>query len=147
MNSSEPVSFFDHEQVQGAMLEIETLTQSMYALTKIIADNDPNGLDVISDYYYTLYALIDKSHNLYVRLSLDDSEETSRMQSEMRKNAREMGMKPGQQIGHYYGELKEGIKLKIRELTGEDLDLEVDLSWSLWVPDMTLNCGKSEQSN
>ena len=121
------MSFFTHEQFSQSLSDIELLHHCMFLLSQINDKDEFKDIDTATEYYYNLYALIEKSHNMYTRLTLEGTEECLKLREELCRTAREMGMKPGQNIEEYYNILKDSIKEQIYETTGENLDAEVDL--------------------
>ena len=68
----------DTPQFNQAMEEAEFLRNRLYKLQDKL-ELQPHGGDAHVDYLHTMYALIDKEHSIYTRLSLIDSTEARRM--------------------------------------------------------------------
>ncbi len=68
----------DTPQFNQAMEEAEFLRNRLYKLQDRL-EGAPNRGELHVDYLHTMYALIDKEHSIYTRLSLIDSIEARRM--------------------------------------------------------------------
>ena len=110
--------------------ELEQLQERLRFLYDIINsmdDDDEVDPDMCSDFFHTLYALIDKQLVLYTRLQLSDDKVDKVMMEELNMNARQEGMRPDEDLYQYLIRRRKNVREKIIELTGEDLEREVDL--------------------
>lgn len=110
--------------------ELEQLQERLRFLYDIINsmdDDDEVDPDMSSDFFHTLYALIDKQLVLYTRLQLSDDKVDKVMMEELNMNARQEGMRPDEDLYQYLIRRRKNVREKIIELTGEDLEREVDL--------------------
>jgi hypothetical protein len=110
--------------------ELEQLQERLRFLYDIInsmEDDEELDPDMSSDFFHTLYALIDKQLVLYTRLQLSSDEVDKLMMEELNINARQEGMRPDEDLYQYLMRRRKDVREKIIELTGEDLEKEVDL--------------------
>lgn len=110
--------------------ELEQLQERLRFLYDIInsmEDDEELDLDMSSDFFHTLYALIDKQLVLYTRLQLSNDEIDKLMMEDLNINARQEGMRQDEDLYQYLMRRRKDVREKIIELTGEDLEKEVDL--------------------
>ena len=107
-------------------VEIEYLREFLtYCHDRIVENETPQNQ---ADYYYTLHGLAEKYLNLYTRVTLDSDPEANLIELDIKTSAHAMGMTIGGNPKVYFRQLMIECKQRIVELTGEDLDKEVDLS-------------------
>ena len=119
------MKFYESPFYQQDVIDLQTLqsrVQELYDLMSIQEDND-----VRVEFLHSLYAMIEKEQCVLVRLQLDGSEEALEVMEDLHKSAVESGMEPHYTLQTYHLEMKKNIKLELKELTGEDLDAEVEI--------------------
>ena len=119
------MKFFESPFYQQDVIDLQTLqarVQELFVLMNIQEDND-----VRVEFLHTLYAMIEKEQCLLCRLQLDGTKEAQEVMTDLHKNAVEAGMQPHHSLQTYHLEQKNNIKLELKELTGEDLDAEVEI--------------------
>ena len=124
------MSLHDSPFAQKESKELEELQERLAFLYQIInsmKDEEELDPDLSSDFFHTLYALIEKQLVLYTRLQLSDDDVDKLMMEELNINARHEGMGPDEDLYQYLMRRRQDVREKIIELTGEDLEKEVDL--------------------
>lgn len=120
------MSYFESEIIQNIVVEIDYLRDFLeHCSTRVKEIDSPENN---TDYFHTLYALSDKYLNLYVRVRIDTDTEAKMIQQDIKAGAHTMGMVIGGDPEVYFKSLMKECKRRIVEITGEDLDKEVDLS-------------------
>lgn len=107
--------------------ELQERLRFLYDIINSMEDDEELDPDMSSDFFHTLYALIDKQLVLYTRLQLSDDEVDKLMMEKLNINARQEGMRPNEDLYQYLMRRRRDVREKIIELTGEDLEKEVDL--------------------
>ena len=119
------MKFFESPFYQQDVIDLQTLqsrVQELFVLMHVQEDNE-----VRVEFLHALYAMIEKEQCLLVRLQLDGTKEAQDVMADLHKNAIEAGMEPHYTLQTYHLEMKKNIKLELKELTGEDLDAEVEI--------------------
>ena len=120
------MTYFNSEIIQECAADMEVVKQYFAHCAERVDRID--SMENKSDYYYALYALADKLHNMYIRVSLETFDPEGEMiKQDIYESAKNMGMLVGGNPDEYLRELKEECKTALREL-GQDLDEAVDLS-------------------
>lgn len=123
------MKFLDSEVIKKEIQEIETLQKKVDDLSWTIdfTTSDP-GIDLV-DYLHTLYALIDKQHVIYTRLSLTDDPDARRIAEGIRQTTKLINYygHSDMNVFDFYKKMKEEIREQLIML-GQDLDGPVDLS-------------------
>lgn len=119
------MSFLESDFISRELQEIEFLQKRVLEQSYILEQFLLNGyteVDQLADHLHTLYALCEKQHVVYIRLSLTDDEEALHLKDQVKEAAIMCGMHPLGDVSRFYSEMKEELKSQIQELTGEDLD-------------------------
>ena len=107
--------------------ELQDRLRFLYEIINSMEDEEEIDPNMSSDFFHTLYALIEKQLILYIRLQLSDDKIDKMMMEELNMNARQEGMLAHEDLYQYLIRRREDVRQKIIELTGEDLDMPVDL--------------------
>lgn len=107
--------------------ELQDRLRFLYEIINSMEDEEEIDPNMSSDFFHTLYALIEKQLILYIRLQLSDDEIDKMMMEELNMNAKQEGMLANEDLYQYLMRRREDVRQKIIELTGEDLDMPVDL--------------------
>ena len=107
--------------------QLQDRLRFLYEIINSMEDDEEVDPNMSSDFFHTLYALIEKQLILYIRLQLSDDELDKLMMEELNMNARQEGMLADEDLYQYLMRRREDVRQKIIELTGEDLDMPVDL--------------------
>ena len=133
------MSFMESPFVLRSIEEIEFLQDRVKEIA-IIADVSKNygkedrTEELHLEFLHCLYALAEKEHNLYTRISLSDDPDAQDYKTELEEQALDFGVSKTSGLNNYYLELKENVKDKIREISGEDLDdydgIDIVFNWT-----------------
>ena len=118
-----PFALKESEELQ----ELQDRLAFLYQIISSMEDEEELDPDLSSDFFHTLYALIEKQLILYTRLQLSDDDVDKLMMEELNINARQEGMKENEDLYQYLMRRRQDVREKIIELTGEDLEEPVDL--------------------
>jgi hypothetical protein len=118
-----PFALKESEELQ----ELQDRLAFLYQIINSMEDEEELDPDLSSDFFHTLYALIEKQLVLYTRLQLSDDDVDKLMMEELNISARHEGMGPDEDLYQYLMRRRQDVREKIIELTGEDLEKEVDL--------------------
>ena len=118
-----PFALKESEELQ----ELQDRLAFLYQIINSMEDEEELDPDLSSDFFHTLYALIEKQLILYTRLQLSEDEVDKLMMEELNINARQEGMKENEDLYQYLMRRRKDVREKIIELTGEDLEEPVDL--------------------
>lgn len=123
------MSFLDSDIVKKEIDECNFLRELSTEM-EIVATETQNK-DIIVDYYHTLYALLDKQQTIYQRLCLianeDHDYQAKILKLKIESELKLQGMPITENVIQYIEEKKLQVRSDIIDLTGEDLDLPVDL--------------------
>ena len=120
------MTYFDSEIIQDIVVEIDYLRDFLEYCSERVSDLDT--VENNADYYHTLHALSEKYLYFYIRVRMDNDPEAKIIQQDIKAGAHTMGMVIGGDPEVYFKSLMSECKKKIVEITGEDLDKEVDMS-------------------
>jgi hypothetical protein len=120
------MTFYESPYYQQEVADLEYL-QSQVHESFYLMHLHPDKKSYKEEFLHGLYAQVEKEQCLITRLQLDGSEEAQNIIADLEEQAREAGMAPHHSLPTYHIELKNNIKMELKELTGEDLDLEVDI--------------------
>ena len=81
--------------------------------------------DTIIEYFHTLYALVEKQHVVYTRLSLSKDPEAMELAEGIKMTSKMLGMRSDMNVFDFYGAMKNDIKQHLK-LLGQDLDSPLD---------------------
>ena len=133
------MSFMESPFVLRSIEEIEFLQDRVKEIA-IIADvsktygKEDRIEELHLEFLHCLYALAEKEHNLYTRISLSDDQDAQDYKTELEEQALDFGVDKTSGLNNYYVELKENVKDKIREISGEDLDdydgIDIVFNWT-----------------
>ena len=133
------MSFMESPFVTRAIEEIEYLQDHIKEVSLIfVADQESPYVDELKvEFLHSMYALAEKEHNLWTRISLSDDPEAADYRQQLMQQLLEAdtsGSPMPLDVNHYFINLKTGIKEKIRELTGEDMDnydgIDIIFNWT-----------------
>ena len=133
------MSFMESPFVTRAIEEIEYLQDHIKEISIIfVADLESPYVDEIKiEFLHTMYALAEKEHNLWTRISLSDDKDALAYKEQLLQQLLEAdtsGEPMPLDVNHYFINLKTGIKEKIREITGEDMDdydgIDIVFNWT-----------------
>ena len=113
-----PFALKESEELQ----ELQERVQFLYDIINSMDDDEELDPNLTSDFFHTVYALIEKQLILYTRLQLSEDETDKLMMEDLNFNARQDGMKPGENLYQYLMRRREDVRAHLIELTGEDLD-------------------------
>ena len=98
-----------------------------------VADQTGNQ-EILVEYYHTLYAFLEKQETIYLRIALlakeEGDESALRLQNKIIGEMILQGMAPYESVITFLERSKKDIRKDIVDLTGEDLDLPVDLDYN-----------------
>ena len=133
------MSFMESPFVTRAIEEIEYLQDHIKEVSLIfVADQESPYVDELKvEFLHSMYALAEKEHNLWTRISLSDDPDAVEYRQQLMQQLLEAdtsGSPMPLDVNHYFINLKDGIKEKIRELTGEDMDnydgIDIIFNWT-----------------
>ena len=104
--------------IQKAQEDIIQLQQKVMELNKVCQITDNKEAQI--EYLHTFYALVEKEHNMYTRLSLCEDKEAKEFKAYLDSEAREAGLPPNVTVPDYCNIMKKDIKRKLSEM-GQDL--------------------------
>ena len=97
----------------------------------LVVAEETGSDEIITEYYHTLYAFLEKQETIYLRIALiakeDGDEAALRLQNKIIGEMIAQGMAPYEGVLSYLQRTKKEIRKDIVKITGEDLDLPVDL--------------------
>jgi len=114
------MSYLDGLFISREMDEIEFLQQKVIQQS-FFADQSFDQENTI-EYLHTLYALLEKQHTVYFRLTLTDDPAAIELKERLEEAAELMGMPDGMTVNEFYMDMKEEVKAELRDLTGEEID-------------------------
>jgi len=117
----------DTPQIKRALDEVEFLRARLFHLQEQTASlHGRKAKEVMVDYLHTLYALVDKEHNLYTRFSLMDSVEShiAILNLDAYKMMDLIGEIEKDSLSRVYPEMKKNLLDVIKDATGEDFDID-----------------------
>ena len=120
------MTYFDSDIIQEIVIEIDYLRDFLTYCSERVQSLETNENQ--TDYFHTLYALADKYLNLYFRVTIDPDPEAKMIKQDITQGAQAMGMMVGGDPEIYFKSIMSECKKQISNITGEDLDKEVDLS-------------------
>ena len=121
------MKFYESPYYHKEVAELEELQEKVERC--FIMMNMASGLgerEIHVEFLHNLYAMVEKEQCLLTRLRLDGSEEAKEVIGELTERAIASGMAPHHNLQTYHYELKENIKLELKDL-GQDLDSTVDI--------------------
>ena len=112
----------DTPQFQQALEEAEFLRDRLYKLQDRL-EGAPTRGELHVDYLHTMYALIDKEHSIYTRLSLIDSTEARRMINQL-DACKVVGLLRDDEVTmkNVYPVVKGELIELIKQVSGDDWD-------------------------
>ncbi len=134
------MKFMESPFVQRALEEIEYLQDHIKEVSIIFVENmssdESEGVKQLKlEFLHSLYALAEKEHILMTRITLSQDKEALEYKKRILKEMVEIN--PNEQyndVDCYFRDLKNTIKGKIKELTGEDMDdyegIEIVFNWT-----------------
>jgi hypothetical protein len=134
------MKFMESPFVQRALEEIEYLQDHIKEVSIIfvenVSDDESEGVDQLKlEFLHSLYALAEKEHILMTRITLSQDEEGLKYKKQILKEM--VRINPNEQytdVDCYFRDLKNTIKGKIKELTGEDMDdyegIDIVFNWT-----------------
>lgn len=120
------MKFFDSPYYQQEIADLEFIQSRVHEAYYMMSMR-PDDLSFKEEFLHNLYAQVEKEQCLFTRLMLDGSREAKDIMLELEEQAKEAGMAPHHSLPTYHMELKENIKLELKELTGEDLDIPPEI--------------------
>ena len=133
------MSFMESPHVLRAIEEIEFLQDRVQEIAIIVDLSTNENLDYRQDelkieFLHSLYALAEKEHNLYTRVALSKDADAQDYKCYLEEQSKDFGIDKSGGLSQYYVELKDQLKVKIKELTGEDLDdydgIDIVFNWT-----------------
>ena len=136
------MKFMESPFVQRALEEIEYLQDHIKEVSIIFVENmdadesESEGVKQLKlEFLHSLYALAEKEHILMTRITLSQDKEALEYKKGILKEMVEIN--PTEQytdVDCYFRDLKNTIKGKIKELTGEDMDdyegIDIVFNWT-----------------
>lgn len=96
----------------------------------VVAEETGNE-EIAVEYYHTLYAFLEKQETIYLRIALlakEEGDDTAlKLQNRIIGEMIGQGMAPYDNVISFLEKAKKDIRKDIVAITGEDLDLPVDL--------------------
>ena len=100
----------------------------------LVVAEETESEEIIVEYYHTLYAFLEKQETIYLRIALlakEEKDETAlRLQNRIIGEMIAQGMAPYDNVISFLETAKKDIRKDIVNITGEDLDLPVDLDYN-----------------
>ena len=133
------MTFMESPHVKRSIEEIEYLQDRVQEIAVIVDISEKENLNYRSDelrveFLHALYALAEKEHNLYTRVALSKDADAQDYKCYLEEQSKDFGIDKSGGLNQYYIELKESVKEKIKELTGEDLDdyegIDIMFNWT-----------------
>mgnify|MGYP006872146100 CR=1 FL=1 len=133
------MNFMESPFVQRCIEEIEFLQDRVQEIAMIvdIANKESHSYrtdDLKIEFLHSLYALAEKEHNLYTRLSLSKDSDAQDYKCYLEEQSKDFGIDKSGGLDQYYTELKSSVKDKIKELTDEDMDdyhgTDITFNWT-----------------
>ena len=121
------MKFYESPYYHKEVAELEELQEKVERC--FIMMNMSSGLgerEIHVEFLHHLYAMVEKEQCLLTRLRLDGSQEAQDVIGELTQRAIDSGMAPHHNLQSYHYELKENIKLELKDL-GQDIDSTVDI--------------------
>ena len=116
--------FTEEPMIQKAKEDIMELQSRVEELNKL-CQVMPNK-EVHIEYLHTFYALVEKEHNMYTRLSLCENKEAKEFKAYLDSEAREAGLPPNVTVPEYCDTMKKDIKRKLSEMGQDITDINED---------------------
>ena len=121
------MSFFDAPHVKRAIEEANFLRRRLDNQTQIVLETGAADEQIALEYLHTLYATVEKEHQLYLRFRLSDDVEALKAAAEL-DGAKIAAEHPDFINGdQFYRKLKEDIKEALESMDDTDLDDVSDL--------------------
>jgi len=125
------MKFFESPYYQQEVSDLEYLQEKVEELHLLMNHTSGKSLEsqieLQVEFLHSLYAMVEKEQCLLVRLQLDGTEEAKGVINELYTKALEAGMAPHHTLSSYHMELKQNIKIELKQITGEDLDDPVEM--------------------
>jgi len=116
------MSFFDAPHVKRAIEEANFLRRRLDNQTQIVLETGAADEQIALEYLHTLYATVEKEHQLYLRFRLSDDVEALKAAAEL-DGAKIAAEHPDFINGdQFYRKLKEDIKEALDVMDDTDLD-------------------------
>ena len=100
----------------------------------LVVAEETGSEEIAVEYYHTLYAFLEKQETIYLRIALlakEEGDETAlRLQNRIIGEMIGQGMAPYDNVISYLEKAKKDVRKDIVAITGEDLDLPVDLDYN-----------------
>ena len=110
------MSYLGSEFIQQEVEEMQFLQSLVSAMADEAEMTD--SVEYLIEYYHTLYALLDKQHVIYTRLSLTDDMEATIMATQLSEEANRIGKEPNISMSQFYSQSKKDIQHEL-ELLGD----------------------------
>ena len=124
------MSWLESDIVKGEADECSYLRKRSEEL--LVVAEETGSEEIIVEYYHTLFAFLEKQEVIYLRIALlakeEGDESALRLQNKIIGEMILQGMTPGESVITFLERSKKDIRKDLVDLTGEDLDLPVDLS-------------------
>lgn len=133
------MNFMESPVVQRCIEEIEFLQDRVQEIAMIVdlANKESHSYktdELKIEFLHSLYALAEKEHNLYTRLSLSKDADAQDYKCYLEEQSKDFGIDKSGGLDQYYTELKSSVKDKIKELTDEDMDdyqgTDITFNWT-----------------
>lgn len=123
------MSWLDSDLVRSEAEECSFLRKLSEELLVVAEETDNE--EILLEYYHTLYAFLEKQETIYLRISLlakeDGDDVALTLQDRIIREMIAQGMAPHDNVMSFLEKSKRDIRNNIVAMTGEDLDLPVDL--------------------
>ena len=116
--------FTEEPMIQKAQEDIIKLQQKVMELNKVCQVTPSKEAHI--EYLHTFYALVEKEHNMYVRLTLCEDKEAKEFKAYLDSEAREAGLPPDVTVPDYCNTMKKDIKRKLSEMGQDITDINED---------------------
>tara|TARA_R110002050_G_scaffold382_1_gene2640 strand:- start:33507 stop:33920 length:414 start_codon:yes stop_codon:yes gene_type:complete len=133
------MNFMESPVVERCIEEIEFLQDRVQEIAMIVdlANKESHSYETDElkiEFLHSLYALAEKEHNLYTRLSLSKDADAQDYKCYLEEQSKDFGIDKSGGLDQYYIELKSSVKDKIKELTDEDMDdyqgIDITFNWT-----------------
>lgn len=126
------MSWLDSDLVRSEAEECSFLRKLSEELL-VVAEQTDNE-EILLEYYHTLYAFLEKQETIYLRISLlakeDGDDVALTLQDRIIREMIAQGMAPHDNVMSFLEKSKRDIRNNIVAMTGEDLDLPVDIDYN-----------------
>ena len=126
------MSWLDSDLVRSEAEECSFLRKLSEELL-VVAEQTDNE-EILLEYYHTLYAFLEKQETIYLRISLlakeDGDDVALTLQNRIIGEMIAQGMAPHDNVMSFLEKSKRDIRNNIVAMTGEDLDLPVDIDYN-----------------